>query len=333
MGTINTERTPTADGLPSDPEKDLVTLSAKLDEQQTLIEGIIAGDDAQKGTLLKEELLKAFSMVRDKSILGKETLGTSAERQQARDEAARRFSSVQDTIRAYVNDYENPNFHPRELLEDYHVGYRNLLEGCPDVDTIKKDNSDGPDCSDLSRWDASFVQMIQLGFNDQRLSFFEWLHRHGRLSPFLFYSSSGDRSGVGIGGAAEVLVDLKDEPIVFGAETRLLMDSTFDDTNPFEGEIKTVDIQYMVPLLEAGYQNDHLMVVAQGGFWFSKYKLTPERQALTPYSENLFKNPNYQVGVKTVLRNPSLSLAAGYQRSPWGPGGYGQIGYTFGGKQ
>jgi hypothetical protein len=170
--------------------------------------------------------------------------------------------------------------------------------------------------------------------NTNRFSkFASWLKDTTHITPFTYYTSFAERGGAGVGVGVEVLAPITNAPLAVGLELQAITYPTFDDPNIFSGEIKTWETFINPPLLEFGYQGEKATAVVQGGFWFTNYHLFKPRAATNPYSENIFDNPQYQVGIKTYLVNNRLMLSAGYQHSPWGPGGYGAIGYTFGGKE
>jgi len=147
--------------------------------------------------------------------------------------------------------------------------------------------------------------------------------------PLLSYEGSPNRTYLSLGGTAEILMPFRAQShFVFGAEFQLLARLGFDNHNIFDGELKSIEGISLLPLLEVGYHDDTATVLFQAGFWFTFSRLFGAKEDSDPYSDNMFENKHLRLGIKAYL-NKRFRLSGGYQKTPWGPAGYFEIGYLF----
>lgn len=263
----------------------------------------------------------------------------SGKMRSAREAAVEDFAVLRDEIHQPTD--------PKKVLADYAQAYANLLLGCPKFDpnisAADKENMDSgaSGCSALDATNTGIIDYVKDKYSPQKhywQDFINWLFHldtHYSVNTFVSYQPNADRSYLGAGISGEVLVPFKKNPhFVLGGE--LMLNPQFGFTQPqmFGSELKTFELSAYPILLEGGYQTDTFSLLLQASAWFTATHVPESEQPYHPYSpNNPFLNPIGRVGFKANVWDNRIMIVAGYEGSPWGPGGYFAFGYHFFGKK
>lgn len=318
-----------------------------MDYCQNIVDAQANKDSATTNQDVQHFLEKAMRYIDNKVVPeSKKSDLTAQTHRHAAYESYRTAVSELQTVRSGKRN-SGSSFDPTLFLSSYQQASIHHRFGCDLVDEdqvkssqdldyeeiITKSKTGDDSCAVLGPYKSWAIDLAEttdfVPVKTINIDVLDWITKHSRFTTYAQYKTFGSRSGIGAGASAEILSPITQAPLVIGGELRLSTFPTFDSANVFTGELKTWETMIDPPLFEFGYQGKQVTALLQTGLWFTGYKLINPRAATNPYSENIFENPQYQVGLKAYLLNDKLMISAGYEHSPWGSGSYTNVGYVF----